>query len=92
LADDTDAFDHGKRDRRKGAAEPPARYFFHLVKGPTRIDDRVGVELHQDALTSPYVMTVVREIWPGTVDQGAFAGWSVQIVDRHGNVVRLLRL
>ena len=94
LADPTNPpDDRAKRDRRgKPSAEPPTRYFFHLVKGPQRIDDRMGVELHQEAVASAAVLDVVHEIWPGTADRRAWTGWSVQIVDPHGILVRLLPL
>jgi|SRR5262245_58049622 len=93
LGDCTDPFDHVSRGQQgKQPATPPVRYFFHLVKGPTRIPDRTGVELHEDVIATSAVLDVVREIWPGTVDRNAWAGWSVQIVDPQGRVVRLLAL
>ena len=92
LADHSDSSDHAKHDRRQAPAAPPTRYFFHLVKGPQRIDDWLGVELREEVITSSAVLDAVREVWPGTADQRAWAGWSVQIVDSTGRVVRLLPL
>ena len=93
LADHSDPFDDGKRGRRRDPSPAPvARYFFHLVKGPQRIDDWLGVELREETVTSSAVLDAVREVWPGTADKRAWAGWSVQIVDATGHVVRLLPL
>jgi hypothetical protein len=92
LADHSDSSDHAGRGRRNPPAAPTARYFFHLVKGPQRIDDWLGVQLREEVVTSPAVLDAVREVWPGTADERAWAGWSVQIVDSHGRVIRLLPL
>jgi len=92
LADHSDHFDHAGPGRRNPPAAPTARYFLHLVKGPQRIDDWLGVQLREDVVSSPAVLDAVREIWPGTGDQRAWAGWSVQIVDSQGRIIRLLPL
>ena len=92
LADHSDPSDDAKRSRRDVPAAPLTRYFFHLVKGPQRIDDWLGVEVREEVITSSAVLDAVREIWPGTADRNAWAGWSVQIVDSQGRVVRLLPL
>ena len=78
--------------RRKLAGLSVTRFFFHLVKGQDRIADRMGVELRDEAVMSSAVLQVIHEVWPGTAERGTWAGWSVEIVDGRGRVVRVLPL
>ena len=68
------------------------RFYFHLVKGENRIVDRVGTELCREVAMSPAIVESVREIWPGTADRNAWEGWSVEIVDATGRVIRTVTL
>jgi hypothetical protein len=70
-----------------------SRFYFHLVKGQQRIPDRFGVELSYEAVISSRALEVARDIWPGTMDdQVAWQGWSIEIVDSAGQVVRVIAL
>jgi hypothetical protein len=68
------------------------RYYFHLVRGESRIVDRTGVDLCSDALTLPTVFDVVKERWPGVAEMGEWQGWTVEIVDPEGRIVRTVSL
>jgi hypothetical protein len=70
----------------------PSRYFFHLVKGHQRIADRVGAVVSPEVVMSPSVLDVARGIWPALGNPTAWAGWSIEIHDETGNVVRVIAL
>ena len=70
----------------------PARFYFHLVRGQERIVDRAGLELRREVVMSAAVMEKVKERWPGTADIDDWEGWSVEIVDAAGRIVRSLAL
>lgn len=64
------------------------RFYFHLTRGNERIVDRVGMKLPRSVVVSPAVMEKVKERWPGTADLQEWQGWTVEIVDAEGRVVR----
>jgi hypothetical protein len=68
------------------------RFFFHLIKGRQRIVDRIGILMPPEAVTSPSVLEAAKDIWPGIDDRVAWAGWSIEICDAQGNVVRVVAL
>jgi hypothetical protein len=70
----------------------PTRFFFHLVRGPERIVDRVGMKLARAEVMSPAIVEKVKERWPGTADLDGWENWSVEIVDPAGHVVRTIAL
>jgi len=67
----------------------PARFYFHLVRRHERIVDRIGMTLSRETVMSEAVIDKVNERWPGTVDLGDWEGWSVEIVDAEGEIVRM---
>jgi hypothetical protein len=67
------------------------RFYFHIAKGSARITDRIGAELREETLMSSSMLKVVRNRWPGT-DIGPWKGWSVEITDEDGRVVRTIAL
>jgi hypothetical protein len=70
----------------------PTRFHFHLVRGAQRIADPTGIELRDEVLCSPAVFDVVKKIWPGTVDTDEWLGWSIEVTDPEGRVVRTITL
>lgn len=70
----------------------PTRYYFHLVRGHERIADPTGVELRSEVLTSPAIFDVVKKTWPGTADSSEWHGWSIEVTDPAGQVVRTITL
>ena len=68
------------------------RFYFNLAKGDQRIFDRAGLELTHEAVMSPSVFQIVRRIWPGTTDATGWEGWSVEIVDSDGHLMRVIAL
>jgi hypothetical protein len=68
------------------------RFYFHLVRGQERIPDPTGMELPNEVLMSPAVFDVVKRIWPGISDSGAWQGWSIEVTDPDGRVVRTITL
>ena len=54
--------------------------------------DLIALAWQTDSTRVVLFLDVVREMWPGTADRDAWAGWSVEIVDAHGHVVRVLAL
>jgi len=68
------------------------RFYFHLVKGQQRIPDRIGALVSPEVVTSSAVLDVAKDIWPGLGDSVAWAGWSIEICDATGNVVRVIAL
>jgi Domain of unknown function (DUF6894) len=70
----------------------PTLFYFHLVRGPERIIDRVGMKLTRAEVMSPAIMEKVKERWPGTADLEDWESWSVEIVDAAGDVVRTIAL
>jgi hypothetical protein len=70
----------------------PTRFHFHLVRGHERIADPVGVDLREEVLHSPAIFDVVKKIWPGTADSAAWQGWSIEVTDSEGRVVRTITL
>jgi hypothetical protein len=74
-------------------AATPTRFYFHLVRGPLRILDHVGVALSDDVVMSAAAFHMARDVWPDTRDdRDAWKGWSVEIVDANGRVVRMIEL
>jgi len=93
LADRSDDPDRILRARRrKLAGLAVTRFFFHLVRGQERIADRMGLELRDQGVMSPAMLHVIHEVWPGTAEAGTWAGWSVEIANAQGHVVRVLPL
>jgi hypothetical protein len=70
----------------------PTRFHFHLVRGHERIADPTGVELREDVLHSPAIFDAVKKIWPGTADSPEWVGWSIEVTDPGGRVVRTITL
>lgn len=70
----------------------PTRFYFHLVRGKDRIIDRTGMELRREVVISPAVIAKVKERWPGAADLEDWEGWSVEIVDAAGDIVRTIAL
>jgi hypothetical protein len=70
----------------------PSRYFFHLVKGHQRIRDRVGAVVSAEVVMSQSVLDVARGIWPALGNPAAWSGWSIEICDATGDVVRVIAL
>jgi len=70
----------------------PTRFHFHLVRGHERIADPTGIELRDEVLTSPAVFDVVKKIWPGTAESTEWLGWSIEVTDPEGRVVRTIML
>jgi hypothetical protein len=68
------------------------RFFFHLVRGNTRINDRTGVELASDVLSLPAVFDAVKERWPGVAEATEWQGWTIEIADTEGQIVRTVSL
>jgi hypothetical protein len=68
------------------------RFYFHLVKGQQRIVDRIGTVVLPEIVMSDSVLDVARDIWPGIDDPLAWGGWTIEICDAHGNVVREISL
>ncbi len=67
------------------------RFYFHLVSGQRRIVDRTGLELDEDAVMSLDAEMVVRDVWPGA-GEGGWEGWSLEIADEAGRIVRTVAL
>jgi hypothetical protein len=67
------------------------RFYFHLVSGSRRIVDHTGIDLHDDTVMSLDVEMIMRGVWPGTAE-GGWDGWSVEVVDRTGRIVRTIAL
>jgi hypothetical protein len=68
------------------------RFYFHLVSGDLQVTDRLGIELRKQTVMSAAVVKIIRERWPGTSDSGDWTGWSVEIVDEQGRIVRTIAL
>jgi hypothetical protein len=68
------------------------RFYFHIVKGNVRVADRVGFELREETMNSREVFKAIKERWPGTSDFATWRGWSVEIVDMDGELVRTVPL
>jgi hypothetical protein len=68
------------------------RFYFHIVKGNVRVADRVGFELREETMQSSEVFKAIKERWPGTSDFATWRGWSVEIVDADGELVRTVPL
>ena len=68
------------------------RFYFHIVKGNVRVADRVGFELREETMNSNEVFKAIKERWPGTSDFATWRGWSVEIVDAQGALVRTVPL
>ena len=68
------------------------RFYFHIVKGHVRVADRVGFELREEAMLSSEVFAAIKQRWPGTSDFASWRGWSVEIVDADGELVRTVPL
>jgi hypothetical protein len=73
-------------------ATMPTRFHFHLVRGHERIADPVGIDLQEEVLRSPAIFDVVKQIWPGTADSAEWQGWSIEVTDPEGRVVRTITL
>jgi hypothetical protein len=67
-------------------------YYFHLVNGHVRVRDRIGLELREESVMSRAVEKIINARWPGTNDAGPWRGWSVEIVDTDGRIVRTVAL
>jgi hypothetical protein len=70
----------------------PTRYYFHLVRGHERIADPTGIELRDEVLRSPAIFDVVKKTWPGTAESAEWRGWSIEVTDPAGRVVRTITL
>jgi hypothetical protein len=70
----------------------PTRFHFHLVRGHERIADPTGIELRDELLTSPAIFDAVRKVWPGTTDSAEWQGWSIEVTDPEGRIVRTITL
>jgi hypothetical protein len=68
------------------------RFYFHLAKGEQRLFDRFGVELLREEVTTQAALAVAKEIWPGVSNTEGWAGWSIEVVDSDGRVVRVVAL
>jgi hypothetical protein len=68
------------------------RFYFHIVKGNVRVTDRVGCELREETMMSREILKAIKERWPGTSDSGTWRGWSIEIVDQDGELVRTIAL
>jgi|SRR4051812_18427099 hypothetical protein len=68
------------------------RFYFHIVKGHVRVADRVGFELREETILSSDVFAAIKQRWPGTSDFESWRGWSVEIVDADGELVRKVPL
>ena len=69
-----------------------SRFFFNLVRGPVRIIDRTGTDLKSEVLMLPAVFDLVRDRWPGIVEDTEWQGWTVEITDADGRIVRTISL
>jgi hypothetical protein len=79
--------------RMNAVAARPTRFYFHLVRGKLHIPDRVGIELSLDVVMSAAAFHMARDVWAGTRDDpDAWKGWSVEIVEANGRVVRVMEL
>jgi hypothetical protein len=74
----------------RGERAVASRFFFHLIKGQQRIPDRVGAVVAPDIVMSASVLNVAQDVWPGLGNPAAWAGWSIEICDANGNVVRVI--
>jgi hypothetical protein len=81
-----------RADPTDHALTMPSRFYFHLVKQDQRITDRTGIELEEGTVMSRAMLKVVRTRWPGTSDVDAWKGWSVEIADEQGRIVRTIAL
>jgi hypothetical protein len=90
-------FRHGKAVQQ-GGRKPSASASYGrallllLVNGQVRVRDRIGLELREESVMSRAVEKIIKERWPGTNDAGPWRGWSVEIVDTDGGIVRTVAL
>jgi hypothetical protein len=70
----------------------PKRFYFHLVRGHERIVDPTGLDLREELLSSPAIFDAVKKVWPGTADSTEWHGWSIEVTDPDGRVVRTITL
>ena len=70
----------------------PTRFHFHLVRGHERIADPTGIELRDEILKSPAIFDAVKKVWPGTFESSGWVGWSIEVTDPEGRVVRTITL
>jgi len=68
-----------------------SRFFFHLVQRTRRIVDRSGIAFDEDAVMSLDVELVMQCVWPGTAEAG-WDGWSIEVVDQTGRMIRTIPL
>jgi hypothetical protein len=79
-------------NRINAALSVKTRFYFHLAMGEQRLFDRFGVELSPEDVMTPAALAVAKEIWPGLRDSEVWAGWSIEVVDSDGRVVRVIAL
>jgi hypothetical protein len=70
----------------------PTRFHFHLVREHERIVDPTGVELRDDVVHSPAIFDAVKKIWPGIAESTEWLGWSIEVTDSDGRIVRTITL
>ena len=80
--------------RRLGRSIPTmvTRFYFHLAKDSQRIIDRTGVELDREAVMSSSVHQIEKRVWPGTAELDGWDGWTIEIFDADGRLVRALAI
>jgi hypothetical protein len=69
------------------------RYYFNIVRGVERIVDANGIELLNDELAAvawPDLLEEIRSEEPDLFQE--HEGWSLEIVDTNGRVIRLVPL
>jgi hypothetical protein len=78
--------------RQRATSAIMNRFYFHLVRGPARIIDRTGMEVDGAVLMLPIVFDLVKERWPGIADSNDWQGWTVEITDQNGHIIRTVSL
>jgi hypothetical protein len=65
-------------------------YYFWLTDSTGQ--GRIGLELREESVMSRAVERIIKERWPGTNDAGPWRGWSIEMVDTEGGIVRTVAL
>jgi hypothetical protein len=68
-----------------------ARFYYFWLTDSTG-QDRIGLELREESVMSRAVEKIIKERWPGTNDAGPWRGWSIEMVDTEGGIVRTVAL
>ncbi len=68
------------------------RYYFHLSRGEERITDDQGIELQPEQVRTQALLQILQDLRmterPDLVEE--WRGWSLEITDAAGQVVRII--